>query len=123
MTEQETRAGRHRGQPPPRLTPNSLYWYYTKAPRRMLTDPNQDIIRPALVILGVILAAFFAAVRDITTQYPWYVPVRGVGELLLGLLLVWMVIAYLGRPPTVSKPSLIARARKYRLRKRDPHRG
>ena len=107
----ETRAARHRGQPAPRLTPSSLYWHFTKAPRRRLTDPNHDVIRPALTLFALTVFAFGVAARDLTTQFPWYIPVRGLGALLGGLLLVWGMVAYLGRPPTLSKPSLVAKAR------------
>lgn len=120
MTEPETRAARHRGQPAPRLTPRGLYWHFTKAPRRRLTDPNQDVIRPALALFALTVFAFGVAARDLTTQFPWYIPLRGLGALVCGLLLVWGGVAYLGRPATQSKPSLIAKAReKHRGRTHD----
>lgn len=119
MTQPETRAARHRGQPPPRLTPSSLYWHFTKAPRRRLTDPNHDVIRPALLLLGLTIGAFGVAVHDIANPTVWWAPFRGLAALLGGLLLVWTVFAYLGRPPTLSKPSLVARVRK---KHRDRHR-
>ena len=112
-TPPESRAARHRGQPSPPLTPRSVYWYLTKAPRRRLTDPNQDVVRPALGIFAVTMGAFGVAAHDFMTQSPWYIPLRGLAALLGGLFLIWAVIAYLGRPPSVSKPSLAAKARQW----------
>ncbi|TPG17039.1 hypothetical protein EAH86_09695 [Pedococcus bigeumensis] len=111
QTQPETRAGRHSGMPSARLTPASLYWHLTKAPRRRIWDPENNPIRSGLLILIGILAAFGQAARDIANQAVWWAPFRGLAALIGGLVLIWGVIAYLGRPATASKPSLIAKFR------------
>lgn len=49
-----------------------------------------------------------------TTSAPeplWYVPLRGLAAVAGAFLLIWLTIAYLGRPPTTSKPSLVSKIR------------
>ena len=107
----QTRAGRHSGMPPARLTPASLYWHLTKAPRRRIWDPESNPIRSGLLTLIGILAAFGQAARDIANQAVWWAPFRGLAAIIGGLVLIGAVIAYLGRPATASKPSLNAKFR------------
>jgi hypothetical protein len=76
-----------------------------------LTDPNRDQIRPGLLILIGILYGFGQAAHDLSTGGAWYVPLRGLAALTGALLLVWLTIAYLRRPPTASKPSLVSKIR------------
>lgn len=115
----QTRAGRHRGMPSAQLTPASLYWYLTKAPRRRLWDPESNPIRSGLLILIGIGGAFGQAARDIANHAVWWAPFRGLAALIGGVLLIWGVIAYLGRPATASKPSLLAKYRSSRTPRDD----
>ncbi|EAP98074.1 hypothetical protein JNB_13958 [Janibacter sp. HTCC2649] len=85
-----------------------------------MTDSNHDPIRPSLLILIGILYGFGQAAHDFTTATPWWVLLRGLAALAGAFLLIWLTIAYLGRPPTASKPSLVSKIRgKHHDRKKE----
>lgn len=111
MTERESRAARHAHRPASRLAWSSLYWQLTKAPRPRLTDPNHDPIRPGLLIVIGILYGFGQAAHDFAAGTPWYVLLRGLAALAGAFLLIWLTIAYLGRPATASEPSMVSKLR------------
>lgn len=117
------RAARHAARPPSRMTLASLRWQLTQAPRRRLTDPNHDPIRPALMIVIGVLWGFGQFAHDVTTGTSWYVPLRGLAALAGAFLLIAVAVTYVRRPPTVSEPSLISRIRNKRHdRQRDTDR-
>lgn len=109
-TERDSRAARHE-RPSSRMTPSSLLWQLTKAPRPRLTDPNHDPIRSGLLTLIGILMGFGLAAHDLSTGGAWWVLLRGLAVVAGAFLLIWLTIAYLGRPPTASKPSLVSKIR------------
>lgn len=111
MTEPETRASRHAHRPTSRITKASLYWHLTQAPRPRLTDPNHNPIRTGGLIVVGILMGFGLGIEDLSTGGAWWVPLRGLAALAGAFLLIGLTIAYLGRPPTASKPSLVSKIR------------
>lgn len=117
-TDRGSRASRQGARPSPRITPKSLVWQVTRAPRPRLTDPHHDPIRPNLLIGIGVLAGFGQAARDFAQGGPGLVLLRGVFALIGAVLLVAFAVTYLRRPPTSSKPSLIAKARIHRRKRR-----
>ena len=100
MTGDTPTPGRHRSDQHNRRH-HGWWWALTRAPRRRLFDPASNPLRTGLGSLVVMSVLLGEGCNELFSHAAWFIRLRGLGMALGGLVILFLLVAYLSRPATV----------------------